>query len=72
MGYTIAALVQLICNLRQLPVLHNHLHDQNQNLLFGDVLLQVTAVVADLSSSKDAGLKKAVARVKRATKRRSP
>lgn len=34
--------------------------------------LPVTAVVADLSNSKDPGLKKAVARVKRATKRRSP
>lgn len=32
----------------------------------------VTAIVADLSSPKDAGLKKAVARVKRAMKRRSP
>jgi hypothetical protein len=34
--------------------------------------LPVTAVIADLSNPKDAGLKKAVARVKRATKRRSP
>jgi len=34
--------------------------------------LSVTAGVADLSNSKDAGLKKALARVKRATKRRSP
>jgi len=32
--------------------------------------LPVTAVVADLSNPKDVGLKKAVARVKRATKRR--
>lgn len=32
----------------------------------------VTAIIADLSNPKDAGLKKAVARVKRATKRRSP
>lgn len=32
--------------------------------------LPVTAVVADLSNAKDVGLKKAVARVKRATKRR--
>jgi hypothetical protein len=32
--------------------------------------LPITAVVADLSNPKDAGLKKAVARVKRATKRR--
>lgn len=34
--------------------------------------LPVTAVVAVFSNPKDAGLKKAVARVKRATKRRSP
>jgi len=34
--------------------------------------LPVTAVIADLTNPKDAGLKKAVARVKRATKRRSP
>jgi NAD(P)-dependent dehydrogenase (short-subunit alcohol dehydrogenase family) len=34
--------------------------------------LPVTAVVADLSDPKDPGLKKAVARVKRATKRRLP
>ena len=32
----------------------------------------VTTVIADLSDPKDVGLKKAVARVKRATKRRSP
>jgi len=34
--------------------------------------LPVTAVIADLSNPKDAGLKKAVARVKRATQRRRP
>ena len=34
--------------------------------------LPVTTVIADLSNPKDVGLKKAVARVKRATKRRSP
>jgi hypothetical protein len=34
--------------------------------------LPVTAVVADLVNPKDPGLKKAVARVKRATKRRQP
>lgn len=34
--------------------------------------LPITAVIAVLSNPKDAGLKKAVARVKRATKRRSP
>jgi len=34
--------------------------------------LPVTAVVADLANPKDPGLKKAVARVKRATKRRQP
>ena len=34
--------------------------------------LPVTAVIADLTNPKDAGLKKAVTRVKRATKRRSP
>jgi hypothetical protein len=30
----------------------------------------ITAVIADLTDRKDAGLKKAIARVKRATKRR--
>ena len=34
--------------------------------------LPITAVVADLSNPKDPGLKTAVARVKRATKRSSP
>ena len=34
--------------------------------------LPITAVVADLANPKDPGLKKAVARVKRATKRRQP
>lgn len=34
--------------------------------------LPITAVAADLLNPKDAGLKKAVARVKRATQRRSP
>jgi hypothetical protein len=34
--------------------------------------LPVTAIVADLSNPKDAGLKKAIARVKRTTRRRAP
>ena len=34
--------------------------------------LPITAVVADLANPKDPGLKKAAARVKRATKRRQP
>ncbi len=44
--------------------------------IFADVMghrgnkLPITAVVADLSNAKDAGLKKALARVKRATQRR--
>ena len=46
--------------------------------IYGDVIglggnkLPITAVLADLADPKDAGLKKAVARVKRATKRRRP
>jgi len=45
--------------------------------LFKDVVgfrgskLPITAVVADLSNPRDAGLKKAIARIKRATKRRN-
>lgn len=40
--------------------------------VFGIRGRKLTVVVADLSNSKDPGLRKAVARVKRAAKRRSP
>jgi molybdopterin-guanine dinucleotide biosynthesis protein len=45
---------------------------KRQESAFRGNKLPVTAVIADLSNSKDAGLKKAVARVKLATKRNSP
>jgi hypothetical protein len=51
---------------------------RKDDAVFRDVLghrgnkLPVTAIVADLSNPKDAGLKKAIARVKRTTRRRAP
>lgn len=48
---------------------------RNDETIFADVVglrgnkIPITAVVADLSNARDAGLKKALARVKRATKR---
>ncbi len=64
--HTADALIEDIARLRKDDAIHRDV------LGLGGSKVPVTAVVADLLNPKDAGLKKAVARVKRATRRSSP